>query len=162
MAPELYEEEYNELVDLYAFENSPLKSPGPSNLLLAESVTSGDSWSDENLKLSGHKDANSSRDGCRKQEADSDLRDSEENVMPSDTDSDDIKSIVEKLENVVDEKMKEMYELKKNHEVAILNFLKELPQETRQRVLTVCNQKMSEHKSRYESGHFIESSCPHS
>ncbi|GFQ05687.1 probable serine/threonine-protein kinase wnk2 [Phtheirospermum japonicum] len=137
-------------------ENSPLRSAGPSNLLLAESVTSGDSWSDENLKSSGHNDANSSQDGCRKQEADSDLRDLEENVMPSETDSDDIKSIVEKLENVVDEQMKEMYELKKKHEVAVLDFLKELPQETRQRVLTVCNQKMSEHKSCYEGGHFIE------
>ncbi|KAL3642310.1 Serine/threonine-protein kinase wnk3 [Castilleja foliolosa] len=138
-------------------ENSPLRSSGPLNLLLAESVTSGDSWSDDNLKSSGgQKDANSSHDGCRKQDADSDLQDLEETIMPRETDSDDIKSIAEKLENVLDEQMKEMYDLKKKHEVAVLDFLKELSQETRQSVLTVCNQKISEHKSHYEGGYCIE------
>ncbi|KAK6123560.1 hypothetical protein DH2020_042708 [Rehmannia glutinosa] len=151
--------------------SSPLR-PGPSNLLLAESVTSGDSWSDENLQSPvSHKDVNSlydasplrhvdydsDHDGCRKQEADLVLQDSqfgefdqvvdasengslplEENKMPSETDSDDIKSIVEKLEHVLDEQLKELDELKKKHELAVLDLLKELPQEIHRRVLSIC------------------------
>ncbi|KAK6148293.1 hypothetical protein DH2020_019205 [Rehmannia glutinosa] len=169
--------------------SSPLR-PGPSNLLLAESVTSGDSWSDENLQSPvSHKDVNSlydasplrhveydsDHDGCRKQEADLVLQDSqfgefdqvvdasengslplEENKMPSETDSDDIKSIVKKLEHVLDEQLKELDELKKKHELAVLDLLKELPQEIHRRVLSICNQKISEHTFHYKEWHLTE------
>ncbi|KAI3454420.1 hypothetical protein Pfo_011083 [Paulownia fortunei] len=166
--------------------SSPLR-PGPSYLLQAESVTSGDSWSEENSQSPvSHKDVNSSydasplrhvdydsdHDGCRKQEADLVPSDSqfgefdqgvdasgngslplEESTMPSETDSDDIKTIVKKLEHVLDEHLKELDELKKKHELAVLDLLKELPQEIRQRVLSIYNQKISEHKFHYKECH---------
>ncbi|KAL6493490.1 Serine/threonine-protein kinase wnk3 [Orobanche gracilis] len=166
-------------------EGSP-RRPGPSNLMLAESITSGDSWSDENLLLPvSHKDVNSpydgsslrhvDNDGSRKQETGSDLRDSqfnvfdrdinafdirkltlEENIMTSGADSDDVKYIAKKLENVLDEQVKEVDELKKKHELAVLDLIKELPRETRQRVFSICNQKLSEHKFCYDGGHFSD------
>lgn len=148
--------------------SSPLR-PGPS-----KSVTSCDSWSDENFHSPvSHKDVNTSydasplrhaeygsdHDGNRKHAAESVNPESQfsefeegfdtsrqENIMPSETDSDDLKSIVKKLEDVMDEQLKELDELKKKHELAVLDLLKELPEETRQRVLSSCNCKLSEHK----------------
>ncbi|KAL6559360.1 Serine/threonine-protein kinase wnk3 [Orobanche gracilis] len=164
-------------------EGSP-RRPGPSNLMLAESITSGDSWSDENLQLPvSHKDVNNpydgsslrhvDNDGCRKQETGSNIRDSqfnvfdrvinafdigkltlEENIMTSGADSDNVKCIAEKLENVLDEQVKEVDELKKKHELAVLDLIKELPRETRHRVFSICNQKLSEHMFCYDGGHF--------
>lgn len=147
--------------------SSPLR-PGPSHLLLAESVTSRDSWSDENLQSPvSARDANSSyqgsplrhvetdsdhdHDGCVKQEADDDtVVPLEEQTVPSESDSvqleekthadsDEIKDIVEKLEHLMDEQQKELDELKQKHELAVLDLLKELPQEIRLRVHSICN-----------------------
>ncbi|KAL8041888.1 hypothetical protein ABFX02_09G014000 [Erythranthe guttata] len=75
----------------------------------------------------------------------------EENTVPSEseTDSQEIETIVKKLESVFDKQMKELNELKEKHELAVLDFLKEFPQETRQRVLSTCNRKMAESKDRY-------------
>ncbi|KAL8457972.1 hypothetical protein ACS0TY_035734 [Phlomoides rotata] len=181
--------------------SSPLR-PGPSHLLLAESITSRDSWSEDNLQSPvSARDANSSyqgsplrhvetdsdHEGCVKQEADdtvpleektmpgesdsvqleetavpsegdsdkikdivkelehltmpgeSDSVQLEEKTVSSEGDSDDIKYIVEKLEHLMDEQQKELYELKQKHELAVLEFLKEIPQEIRPRVLSICN-----------------------
>ncbi|KAL7138889.1 hypothetical protein ABFS83_09G013400 [Erythranthe nasuta] len=75
----------------------------------------------------------------------------EENTVPSEseTDSQEIETIVKKLESVFDTQMKELNELKEKHELAVLDLLKEFPQETRQRVLSTCNRKMAESKDRY-------------
>ncbi|KAL7098395.1 hypothetical protein ACP275_09G015300 [Erythranthe tilingii] len=75
----------------------------------------------------------------------------EENTVPSEseTDSQEIETIVKKLESVFDKQMKELNELKEKHELAVLDLLKEFPQETRQRVLSTCNRKMAESKDRY-------------
>ncbi|KAL0356260.1 UNVERIFIED_CONTAM: putative serine/threonine-protein kinase WNK3 [Sesamum radiatum] len=140
--------------------SSPLR-PGPSNLLLGESVNSGDSWFEENFQSPGSQtnvkspcdasplrnaDYDADHDGCRKQEPDSVPHDShfggvdrgadtsgdgplpmEENTVLSEMDSNGITSIFEKLEHVLDEQLRELDELKKKHELAILDLLKELP-----------------------------------
>ncbi|KAL0341580.1 UNVERIFIED_CONTAM: putative serine/threonine-protein kinase WNK2 [Sesamum calycinum] len=107
-------------------------------------------------------DYDSDRDGCRKQEPDSVPHDShfgdvdqgvhtsgdgpmQENTVLSETDSNGITSIFEKLEHVLDEQLRELDELKKKHELAILDLLKELPPEIRQRALSICIRKRSEH-----------------
>lgn len=139
--------------------SSPLR-PGPFHLLLAESITSRDSWSEENVQSPvSARDANSSYQGSPlrhtdtdsdhegKQEADEELtipRESdsvqlEEKSVPNEGNSDDIKDIVEKLEDLMDEQQKELDELKQKHEVAVLDLLKELPQEIRLRVHSICN-----------------------
>ncbi|KAL2243664.1 UNVERIFIED_CONTAM: putative serine/threonine-protein kinase WNK2 [Sesamum indicum] len=158
--------------------SSPLR-PGPSNLLLPESVNSGDSWFEENFQSPGshtyvkspsdasplrNVDYDSDHDGCRKQEPDSVPHDPpfgdvdhgvdtsgdgpltmEENTVLSEMDSNDITSIFEKLEHVLDEQLRELDELNKKHELAILDLLKEFPPEIRQRALSICNRKRSEH-----------------
>ncbi|CAA0818095.1 Probable serine/threonine-protein kinase WNK3 [Striga hermonthica] len=160
-------------------ESSPLRSLPPSNMLLPESAAFGDGWSEANSQSPvSHKDVNSlsggsplkhvnyddytnHNDGCKKR-GDSDPQDSqygdlgfgsltlEENVMMRDLDTVDISSIVEKLENVLDEQVKELDELKKRHELIVSDLLKELPKEILERVLSICKQKITEHKFRYE------------
>ncbi|KAI3464141.1 hypothetical protein Pfo_020804 [Paulownia fortunei] len=166
--------------------SSPLR-PGPSNLMPADSVASGDSGSEENSQSPiSHRDVNisydasplrhveydSDHDDYRKQEAASVPGDSqfgeadkcvyvpgsgphpsEENVMPCETDSGDIKVIVEKLEHVLDEQLMELDELKQKHELAILDLLKELPQEIRPKVLSIYNKKISGRKLHNKRGH---------
>ncbi|KAK4493563.1 hypothetical protein RD792_017800 [Penstemon davidsonii] len=142
--------------------NSPLR-PGPSNVLLVESVTSGDCWSEENLHSppDSHRDANSSHDASplRHVEYDSDHEDYAKNEagpsnsrfcsngpLPSETDSDEITSIVEKLEHVLKNQLRELDELKLKHELAVLDLLQELPEEVRERVLSICDHKIAELK----------------
>ncbi|PIN18786.1 Serine/threonine protein kinase [Handroanthus impetiginosus] len=114
--------------------NSPLR-PGPSNLMPADSVASGDSW---------HVEYDSDRD-------DSQSGETEKRVYvtgngPHQTDSGDITVIVEKLEHVLDEQLKELDELKHKHKLAVSDLLKELPQDIRQRVLSICNKKETLHE----------------
>ncbi|KAK6153265.1 hypothetical protein DH2020_012904 [Rehmannia glutinosa] len=132
--------------------SSPLR-PGPSNLMPADSVASGDSW---------HVEYNSDRDDYRKQEAASVSSDSQfgegphslgENVMPCENISDDVKITAEKLEHVLDEQMKELDELKQKHELAVLDLLKELPEESRQKVLSICTKKIPGRKLHDMEGH---------
>ncbi|PIN08448.1 hypothetical protein CDL12_18972 [Handroanthus impetiginosus] len=134
--------------------NSPLR-PGPSNLMPADSVASGDSWSEEN---SHSPNANNPYDASplRHVEYDSDRDDSqfgetEKRVYvtgngPHQTDSGDITVIVEKLEHVLDEQLKELDELKHKHKLAVSDLLKELPQDIRQRVLSICNKTETLHE----------------
>ncbi|KAH6761559.1 with no lysine kinase 3 [Perilla frutescens var. hirtella] len=67
---------------------------------------------------------------------------SEENSLPCENDVGDIKTIIKKLDCVLDEQMKELNELRQMHKVAVTDLLRELPQETRLRVLSMCNEKM--------------------
>ncbi|KAK4394836.1 putative serine/threonine-protein kinase WNK2 [Sesamum angolense] len=84
-------------------------------------------------------DYDSDHDGCRKQEPDSVRHDShfgdvdqgvltsgdgpmEENTVLSETDSNGITSIFEKLEHVLDEQLRELDELKKKHELLFWIF----------------------------------------
>ncbi|XP_073299516.1 probable serine/threonine-protein kinase WNK3 [Primulina huaijiensis] len=153
-------------------ETSPLR-PGPSTLL-AESVASVDSLSEENLRSpSGHGDMNPDRftsllghveyySDCEsnvKEEANSGPPDSEEVGIPynrsfsfekisiqHETDSTNIRIIVDKLEHLLDEQLRELGDLHKKHELAVMDLLNDLPQETRQEVLSICHQKLCEHK----------------
>ncbi|KAL8057266.1 hypothetical protein ABFX02_04G173300 [Erythranthe guttata] len=126
---------------------SPLR-PGPSSLLMPDdSVASGDSWYEENnnsqspISYNNNKDASSSYDA-------SPLRGGySSNVTARENDSGDIRMIVEKLEHVLDEQMKELDDLKQKHKAAVLDLLEELPHESRQRVLIICNTKISGHKN---------------
>ncbi|KAL3655406.1 Serine/threonine-protein kinase wnk3 [Castilleja foliolosa] len=115
-------------------ESSPLRQR-LSNMMISDSLVSGDNWSEENSRSpNSHHDLNiSDHHDLRKQE----------NVGPCEVISDDMKIIAEKLEHVLDEQMKELNELKYKHEVAISHFLKELPEESRQKVLNFCENKLS-------------------
>ncbi|PIN26366.1 Serine/threonine protein kinase [Handroanthus impetiginosus] len=146
---------------------SPKGSDGssPPRVVLAESLTSGDSWSEENSQSpDSHKDVSSSYhasplmnvvcDSYHDGDVDRGIeasgngpRPAKHSTMPSEAVSDDIKDIVEKLEHVVEEQQRELDELKKKHELAVLDLLKELPQEIRERVLTICDQKRSDHEN---------------
>ncbi|KAL1568284.1 Serine/threonine-protein kinase wnk3, variant 2 [Salvia divinorum] len=145
-------------------ENSPHK-PGLSNLLLPESIVSRDSWSDENNQSPvGHRDNISSYEGSPLRHVTTlrsgdinhghDGSDDEslslgDNTIPTGNDSDDIKDIIKKLEHMLDDQQKELEELKKKHEGAITDVLNELPEEIRMRILSICNQKRSEHNFHY-------------
>ncbi|KAL3835251.1 hypothetical protein ACJIZ3_009987 [Penstemon smallii] len=153
-------------------ESSPLR-PGPSNLMPTDSVASGDSWSEENSQSPiSHKDVSSSHDASPLRHVDSLTIDSqfsevdkgndvskngplpsEEDSTPSETDSDGIKSGVEKLEHLLNEQLRELDELKKKHDIAVSDILKELPQEIRQRVLRICDQKIAVRKSHDKGCH---------
>ncbi|KAL0364540.1 UNVERIFIED_CONTAM: putative serine/threonine-protein kinase WNK2 [Sesamum angustifolium] len=133
-------------------ESSPLK-PGPSNLMPTDSVASGDGWSEENSQSpSSHKDVDIHSDASTHTPC-SRTRLLEEIIMPSGTDSGDIKVIIEKLEHVLDEQLKELDELKQKHELAVSDLLKELPQEIRGTVLSLCNKKISGHRLPDDRGH---------
>ncbi|KAL3618074.1 Serine/threonine-protein kinase wnk3 [Castilleja foliolosa] len=113
-------------------ENSPLR-PRLSNLMPSDSVP-GDSWSEENSQSpNSHHDSNTSdhQDSSKK-----------ENVGLSEVLSDGMKITVEKLERVLDEQMEELNELKHKHEVAVLHLLKELPEESCQKLLSICEKKL--------------------
>ncbi|KAL2482523.1 putative serine/threonine-protein kinase WNK3 [Forsythia ovata] len=69
-----------------------------------------------------------------------------EDTIPNETDADDIKANVKKLEHLLDEQQRELDELKRKQEQAISDFLKELPLDVRQRVLSIRNQKIAECK----------------
>ncbi|CAA2973610.1 probable serine threonine- kinase WNK3 isoform X2 [Olea europaea subsp. europaea] len=133
---------------------SPLR-PVPSK---AGSLTSGDSLSEENSPSSiCHKDVNRSLDAspirhvenesghdvCRKED---ETRAFEEDIRPSEIESNDLKIIVKKLEHLLNEQQRELDELKQRHELAISNLLNGLPLEMRNRVLSICDLKISEYK----------------
>lgn len=158
--------------------NSPHKL-GPSNLVLAESVVSRDSWSEENNQSPGgnrdgssyegsplrHVDCDSDHDRDAKLEhsnlqpsdaADNDHDKSEdeslpleENAIPSESDSDGMKDIIKKLQHLMQEQQQELEELKKKHEAAVSDILNELPEEVRLRVLIICNRNRTEHNFHY-------------
>lgn len=118
---------------------SPLR-PIPSK---ADSVASGDSWSEENSPSSiFHKDVNRSLDASPlrhvENEFDHDICTEvdgphafEENTIPSETKSNDIKLTVKKLEHLLDKQRRELDELKQSHELAVSDLLNELPPEMR-------------------------------
>lgn len=149
-------------------ECSPLR-PGPSNLCRTDSAASGDSWAEEHSESPlNTKDVNMSYDASplRPVEYDSCAQDDyrkqeveryvyvggcgpyplEGHTVPCGTDLGDISNIVEKLEHVLDEQLKELDELKEKHKLAVIDLLEELPQESRQRVLSICNKKIPGHK----------------
>ncbi|CAI9753972.1 unnamed protein product [Fraxinus pennsylvanica] len=126
---------------------SPLR-PIPSR---ADSVTSGDGWSEENSPSSiFHKDVNRSLDASPlrqvENESDHDVctevdgpRAFEENTIMSETESNDLKIIVIKLEHLLDKQRRELDELKQRHELAVLDLLNEVPPEMVHRVLSICD-----------------------
>ncbi|KZV25678.1 hypothetical protein F511_04739 [Dorcoceras hygrometricum] len=144
--------------------NSPKTSPplrqGPSNLVWTGSVTSGESWSEENLHSPiRHNDVDTSHqsshleasvhsdlpsvggDGC----GDPSTNGSNllgENSTQSETDQDEIKIIVEKLEHILGEHRRELDDLKQKHRQAVMDLLNDLPQEIHQIVLSICSQMM--------------------
>ncbi|KAK4489018.1 hypothetical protein RD792_004810 [Penstemon davidsonii] len=87
---------------------------------------------------------------------------SEEDTKPSETDTDGIKSGVEKLEHLLNEQLRELDELKKKHDIAVSDMLKELPQEIRQRVLRICDQKIAVRKSHDKGCHSTDRSLDQS
>lgn len=149
---------------------SPPLKLGPSHLMSADSTASGETWSEITSQSPfSHKDISISHeasplrhveydydheeDAKSKHEpasAPSDLRSnefepppSEESPSPSGSEGGDIKSIVKKLDTVLDEQLKELNELKQKHRVAVSDLLKDLPQEAHQRIISMCNAKIN-------------------
>lgn len=72
------------------------------------------------------------------------LASGENNETISDVESDDVRIIVEKLQRLLSEQQKELDELKRKHELAVLDLLKGNPPEIRHQVLRTCKLKISE------------------
>ncbi|XP_019181919.1 PREDICTED: probable serine/threonine-protein kinase WNK3 [Ipomoea nil] len=64
--------------------------------------------------------------------------------------SDLTKSTVQKLQQLMFEQRKELDELKKKHEMAILSLVEELPREVRYGVLAICGKQISVRRPEYE------------
>ncbi|XP_050123003.1 probable serine/threonine-protein kinase WNK3 isoform X2 [Malus sylvestris] len=69
-------------------------------------------------------------------------------VLPFDS---EVKIIAEKLENLLVEQKKELDELKKKHELAISEPLKELPPVFRRKVLDICKMRFPDYKIQLEA-----------
>ncbi|KAM1739793.1 hypothetical protein ACFX11_015456 [Malus domestica] len=69
-------------------------------------------------------------------------------VLPFDS---EVKIIAEKLENLLVEQKKELDELKKKHELAISEPLKELPPVFRRKVLDICKMRFPDYKMQLEA-----------
>lgn len=140
--------------------NSPLRPAGLSNLMRSDSAASGDNWCDENSQSLiiqksdvtypcgasplSHVEYYSDQGEHEEAYARSDPQNGTHSTMvPCETDVDDVKIIAKKLDDVLDEQLKELNEMKQKHKVAVLDLLKELPQETCQRVLSICNKKIN-------------------
>lgn len=68
------------------------------------------------------------------------------NETLSDVDSDDVSITVEKLEHLLTEQQQELDELKRKHELAVLDLLKENPPAIRHQVIKICKLKISDYK----------------
>ena len=53
---------------------------------------------------------------------------------------------MERLEHLLSEQKKELDELKRKHEMAVSDLLKEKPPEIRHKVLSICNLKVPDYK----------------
>ncbi|CAA0836145.1 Probable serine/threonine-protein kinase WNK3 [Striga hermonthica] len=90
-----------------------------------------------------HVEYNSNGDGQSKHGAASEAsKPQQENAGPCRNSFDEVKIIVEKLEHVLGEHSKELDELRHKHKAAVLAFLEELPEEIRQKVLSICDKKL--------------------
>ncbi|KAL8097915.1 putative serine/threonine-protein kinase WNK3 [Apium graveolens] len=68
-----------------------------------------------------------------------------ENKDLDDTDIDDENMIVEKIENLLLEQQRELEKLKKKHKQIVSDLLRELPPETREKVVRTCNVEISDY-----------------
>lgn len=68
------------------------------------------------------------------------------NKTLSDVDSDDVSITEEKLEHLLTEQQQELDELKRKHELAVLDLLKEYPPAIRHQVIKICKLKISDYK----------------
>ncbi|KAM7479846.1 hypothetical protein LguiA_028059 [Lonicera macranthoides] len=119
----------------------PLLRPGPSNLFQLDSATPGGCWTDENEQSLDRNTDNNSNDA-----ASSDIKEQGNNNISRDFDTDEVNMIVEKLEHVLVVQKREIDELKKQHELKVLDLLKEVPAEIRRKVVSTCNVKISEYE----------------
>ncbi|KAF5957466.1 hypothetical protein HYC85_004691 [Camellia sinensis] len=149
--------------------NSPVM-PGPSNLSLEDSLTPRDSLTEENEQCHGSLKAGDSNDAAsleqlkdehmvnmKKKQAgvstDSQFDScngsrklGDNNETLSDIDSDGARIIAKKLEHLLFEQQKELDQLKMKNELAVSDLMKELPLETRHKVFSFCNLKISDYK----------------
>ncbi|XP_027123049.1 probable serine/threonine-protein kinase WNK3 isoform X1 [Coffea arabica] len=159
--------------------SSPL-GPQPSNLSGSDSTTPGDSWTEENeLSPDSHNYHCNSDVAENETEPDDNVKEDEASKLhhaPSDeTDhsadfhsangpphlldvndsvigcSPDLRIIEEKLEQLLVEQKNELDELRRKHEVAVLDLLKGLPPDTCSRILSNCDLKISDYKLQYDT-----------
>ncbi|XP_059657184.1 probable serine/threonine-protein kinase WNK3 [Cornus florida] len=151
--------------------NSPGKL-GPSNLSQTDLGTPLDSWTEDNEESPFTcRDGDSSNDPASLEQTQDDhvletyvsadtqldeysgisdpcsssgppLLEGKDQIL-RDTNSDDVRIIMEKLEHLLVEQHRELDELKRKHELAVSNLLKELPPEIHRKVINVCNLKRS-------------------
>lgn len=121
--------------------NSP-DNPGPSNLSLGGSLT-GENERDSNnvASLERMEDEHVVDENLENKQvrANADLQ-------FNDMDSNDVRIIAEKLGHLLVEQQKEIEELRRRNELAASDLLKELPPETRHKVVRMCNRKIDDHK----------------
>lgn len=73
---------------------------------------------------------------------DSSVESEADELKEADHDSDEVEMLSKKLESLLIEQKKELNELKKKHELAVSDLLKELPKETREKVCSFCKLKI--------------------
>lgn len=149
--------------------NSPVV-PGPSNPSLEDSLTPRDSLTEENEQCHGSLKAGDSNDAAsleqlkdehmvnmKKKQADvstdsqfdscnGSRKLGDNNETLSDIDSDGARIIAKKLEHLLFEQQKELDQLKMKNELAVSDLMKELPLDTRHKVFSFCNLKISDYK----------------
>lgn len=118
----------------------PLLRPGPSNLFQLDPATPGGSWTEENEQSLENTDNNSN------DAASSDIKEQRNDNLSSHFYTDEVNTIVEKLEHVLVEQKREIDKLKKKHELKVWDLLKEVPAEIRRKVVSTCNVEISEYK----------------
>lgn len=150
--------------------NSPKKAggnysdnPGPSNLSLEGSLTQENERGSNNVaSLERMEDEHVVDENLKKKQVrvNADLQFDENNSATdphqlglvgyseavNDMDSNDVRIITEKLGHLLVEQKKEMDELKRRNELAVSDLLKELPPETRHKVVRMCSRKIDDHK----------------
>ncbi|KAI8529086.1 hypothetical protein RHMOL_Rhmol12G0198400 [Rhododendron molle] len=150
--------------------NSPKKAggnypdnPGPSNLSLEGSLTRENERGSNNVaSLEWMEDEHVVDENLKKNQirVNADLQFDENNSATdphqlglvgysetvNDMDSNDVRIIAEKLGHLLVEQKKEMDELKRRNELAVSDLLKELPPETRHKVVRMCCRKIDDQK----------------
>lgn len=147
--------------------------PGPSNLSYEGSATPVGSWTEDDEQSPGscQQGDNLNDDVSLERQVDGNLNDTEDNLLdheefdPSDELSvngphslggnsnivgdidldDDEDGLVKKLELLLAEQQRELDELKKKHELIVSDLLKEVPPETRNKLVRTCHVEISDH-----------------
>ncbi|KAH9626912.1 hypothetical protein KSS87_014973 [Heliosperma pusillum] len=142
--------------DTQTFQNVHLTLKPGSSILHEESRVEGIPNEDKMEFLEG--DANKKEDNSRERVQNVESDKVGKISGDSNTNTDESSIIANKLQELLNEQQKEMDELKRKHELAVFNIIKELSPQTRLRVFEICRRKIPDCKLHSEinvssSGH---------